>query len=228
MIDVGQEFERLSDYVGGRLPPEEQRAFEDRLAREPELVRELEMTLRLREGLEQLRARGELVPRTSPSGVPRLAWVAGLAAAIVGAIAVMLWTRTNSGPPPLLTASVATAAATGARAPVAAHFTFMALRSAASPVLELPADGVVELRAMPTSLALGARYRVLLDRVDHAGGRMTVGTVSGLDLGGGGFVYSYAAARLLQPGDYELRVETEGATPVAVGTFPFTLRPGGR
>ena len=223
MLEVGRDFERLRDYVGGRLRPEEQRAFEDRLAHEPELVRELEMALRLREGLEQLRARGELAPAPSRFGVPRFAWAAGLAAAIVCALAVLLWTRSASGPPPLLTASVPPAA-TATRAPVAAHFTFMALRSASSPVLELPAEGVVELRAMPTSLALGARYRVLLDRLDRSGGRTTIGAVSGLDLGGGGFVYSYAAAHSLQPGDYELRIETEGATPVAVGTFPFSLR----
>jgi anti-sigma factor RsiW len=55
MIDVESDFQRMQDYVGGRLSDEEHRAFEERLVRDPELVREFEHSLRLREGLEQLR-----------------------------------------------------------------------------------------------------------------------------------------------------------------------------
>ncbi|HXY96819.1 MAG TPA: hypothetical protein VEH00_07570, partial [Steroidobacteraceae bacterium] len=55
MIDVERDFERMRDYADGRLADDERRTFEDRLLRDPELVREFEQTLRLREGLEQLK-----------------------------------------------------------------------------------------------------------------------------------------------------------------------------
>jgi hypothetical protein len=58
VIEVGCDFERMQDFIAGRLSDDEQRAFEDRLARDAGLVHELEQSLRLSEGLHQLRAQG--------------------------------------------------------------------------------------------------------------------------------------------------------------------------
>ena len=55
MIDVARDFERMQDYIVGRMSDEEQRAFEERLVRDPALVLEVERSLRLREGLQQLK-----------------------------------------------------------------------------------------------------------------------------------------------------------------------------
>ena len=35
MIDVARDFERMQDYIVGRMSDEEQRAFEERLVRDP-------------------------------------------------------------------------------------------------------------------------------------------------------------------------------------------------
>jgi hypothetical protein len=65
MIDVAREFERLRDYLVGRLPDDEVRDFEDRLVRDPELAREFEQSLRLHAGMQELRAQGYFAVRTS-------------------------------------------------------------------------------------------------------------------------------------------------------------------
>jgi len=58
VIDVARDFERMQDYIVGRMSDEEQRAFEERLVRDPALVLEVERSLRLRVVLtdEQLAA----------------------------------------------------------------------------------------------------------------------------------------------------------------------------
>ena len=58
MIEAGRDFERMQDYIVGRRSDDEHRAFEDRLLRDPGLVREFEQSLRLREGLHALRVQG--------------------------------------------------------------------------------------------------------------------------------------------------------------------------
>ena len=97
MIDVERDFERMRDYVRGRLPDDERRTFEDRLTRDPVLVREFEQTLRLREGLEQLKEQGYFAG-LAPLNTRRLAmWMPALAAAAIAALAVILWVQPPAG-----------------------------------------------------------------------------------------------------------------------------------
>ena len=57
-MDIGHEFERLQNYTVDRLSDDERLAFEHDLVSDPELVRELEHSLRLREALQHLREQG--------------------------------------------------------------------------------------------------------------------------------------------------------------------------
>ena len=82
MIDAGRDFERMQDYVAGRLSDDEHRAFEDRLVCDPGLVHEFEQSLRLSEGLHQLRAQGYFDKAASPARGSRI-WLPILAAAAI-------------------------------------------------------------------------------------------------------------------------------------------------
>lgn len=225
MIDVSRDFERMRDYMVDRLSDEERRAFEERLTRDPALVREFEQSLQLREGLTELReqryfARQAPRVRSWPSWVPTLA-----AAGIAGIALFMLLGRT--GPSPVLMAALDSATGTSA-ASVTAHFTFVSMRGSSTPTLDLPSKGVIEFRAAPATRAAGSRYRVTLVHQDEHGTAKPVGEIAGLALGADGYVHLFADAARLSPGRYLLRVEaaTEGSG--AAEAFPFNLRVPGR
>ena len=55
MVRAGRDYRTMQDYIVGRLSDDESHAFEDRLVNDPGLVRELEESIRLREGLQRLR-----------------------------------------------------------------------------------------------------------------------------------------------------------------------------
>lgn len=220
MIDVERDFERMRDYVGGRLADDERRTFEDRLARDPDLVREFEQTLRLREGLEQLKQQGYF-ERSRQRTVRRLLmYVPALAAASLAAVAIILWVQPRPEGPGVLRASVS-GAATGAAA-VSAHFTFVAMRGGSSYDLDLPAGGSIEFRASPASHAAGARFGLTLARLQSGGAAEPIGTLTGLIPGADGYLHAYADASRLSSGRYSLRVEPldKSATPQS---FPFEL-----
>jgi hypothetical protein len=223
MIDVGRDFERMRDYVGGRLADDERRTFEDRLARDPELVREFEQTLRLREALEQLRDQ-----RYFAKPVPRvtrrlLMWVPAFAAAAIAALAILLWMQPRTDRPGVLLASLGSGVATGVPPAVSAHFTFVSLRGSSSYDLERPARGLIEFRASPADHVAGARYRLTLERVGQGGAAEPIGTLTELAPDADGYLHGYADASHLAAGRYSLRVEPLGQAKGAALVFPFEL-----
>jgi hypothetical protein len=225
VIEVGGDFERMQDFIVGRLSNDEHRAFEDRLARDPGLVHELEQSLRLSEGLHQLRAQGYFDKAASRARGSRI-WLPLLAAAAIAGLALFLWLQPNTGPLPVLTASLASRApAVGP--PVAAHFTFVALRDGSIPDLELPSGGVIEFRAAPATHLTASRYRMTLVRQDEGGASKPVGAAAGLVLSADGYVHGYADASRLAPGSYLLRIEPDAQTPGTADVFPFILRARG-
>jgi hypothetical protein len=224
MIDVGRDLERMRDYVVGRLPDEEQQAFEERLGRDPELVRELEQSLRLREGLEELRSQGYFTRAPAPRRARSWTWVPALASAAVLALVMFLWvepSRVPTGAPE----SPATLVTVTAGAPVTAHFTFLTTREATTPRLELPASGLIELRAAPAERSAQSGYRVTLLREAGSGSSGPVGAVSNLVLTRDGYVRAYADASHLTPGAYSVRVEAVGEPQAPTAEFPFILEP---
>lgn len=218
MIDVGRDFERMRDYVGGRLADDERRTFEDRLARDPELVREFEQTLRLREGLEQLKEQGYFAG-TAPRAARRLLmWAPALAAAAIAALAIILWVQPRVGPPGVLRASDESGGAA-----VSARFTFVSMRGSSSYDLARPSGGLIEFRASPAGRAAGARYRLTLERLGQGGALEPVGTLTDLAPDMDGYVRGYAAASRLTAGRYSLRVEPMDRAAGSALAFPFEL-----
>jgi hypothetical protein len=231
MIDAGREAERMRDYLVGRLSDDEQRAFEECLVRDPALARELEQMLRLREGLAQLKAQGffEKPPARAPLrlGVlssrlempPLRLAVPLLAAATIAGIGLLVWVQTR--PSPVLTASIESRAAAPA---ITAHFTFIALRDASTPQLDLPASGLIEIRAAPGLRTTAAPYRVTLARHEEGASATPIGVLAGLALGADGYVHCYANAAGLKPGGYLLRVASDAQTAGTAEIFRFNLR----
>jgi hypothetical protein len=222
VIDAGRDLERMQDYVVGRLSDDEHRAFEDRLVRDPALVHEFEQSLRLGDGLHQLRAQGYFDAAAPRAGGSRI-WLPLLAAAAIAGVALFLWLQPSTGPSPVLTASLESRS-TGVAPSVAAHFTFVAVRDSSTPDLDLPAGGVIEFRAAPATHITASRYRMTLAQQDEGGGSKPVGAVAGLALSADGYVHGYADASRLGPGSYMLRIEPDAATAGTTAVFPFSLR----
>lgn len=219
MIDVGRDFEQMRAYLVGQMSDDERRTFEDRLVRDPQLVREFEQSLRLREGLQQLRAQGYSAAGTSRASQLRR-WLPALAAAAVAGLALFLWVQARTAVP-ILTAAV-DARAAAHEAVIAAHFTFVAVRGGSTLDLALPAHGLIEFRAAPALRAAGARYRLALLAVAASGTSQPIGTLDDLAPRPDGYIYCYADAARLTAGNYLLRVES--GTPASVETFRFNLR----
>lgn len=226
MIDVGRDLERMHDYVVGRLSDDERRVFEDRLMRDPELVRDLEHSLRLQDGLLQLEAQGYFTPAARPeasrptAGTRRFrvkSWLPALLAASVAAVALFLWVQ------PRMTASGVLSAS--ADRPAAGPFAFVAWRSNLSPNLALPLAGPIELRVQPAAHATVPSFRVTLlsqDQKNEQSVPRPVGTLAGLKPGEDGFIRFYADSARLAAGPYQLRVEPDAGG--AAESFAFTLR----
>jgi hypothetical protein len=223
-MNVSRDFATLQDFIGGRLSEDEHRAFEDRLVCDPTLVRELEQSLRMREGLQQLRTQGYFHKAAARGRRFRL-WVPALAAAAGAGLAVFLWLSRVTGPSPILTPALESRAAGNAAASVAAHFTFVAVRGAA-PDLQLPSAGVIEIRAAPGMRETFHRYRLTLVRQQEGGVTETVAALSGLSVNADGYVHCYADASRLTPGSYILRLQPDNDTHGTVDVFPFNLRAG--
>jgi hypothetical protein len=221
VLDVGRDLERIRDYLAGRLSDEESEAFGERLVRDPQLVRELERTVGLSEGLR--RAASERRPVALPQRHRRRAWLPGLAAAAaIGVLAVGLWVRSATERVPLLSASLGTALTREVAANAAAQFTFVAMRGGGTPVLALPAAGIVDLRAAAPAGSATGGYRVTLRAAPPGGAPRTLGSTTVADLQADGYLHVYVDAAHLGPGPYLLDVTQDGAA-AASEAYPFIL-----
>ena len=218
MTDVARDIEQIQSYLAGRLSEEDELLFQDRLARDPLLVRELEQSLGMRRGLKELQAEGYFAaraPRISRSRPGTLLhWLLPLAAAaVVAVVCVNIWWEPRS---------VLTASASGRAAQ--AHFNFVAMRGAEPTRLELPAGGLIELNASPGMLGANT-YRLTLIREQP--GSPIIGSVTGVAVAADGLLHSYAEAARLAPGVYRLLIEPEGLSGHGNEEFRFTLVPPG-
>jgi hypothetical protein len=202
MTDLTHDADEIRDYVVGRLSERERLVFQDRVARDPTLARELEHSLRLREGLRQLKGQGYFVLHDGGRlATARLArWLPLAAAAVVAAVCVGAWWELRAP------ASVLTASGEGSPS---AQWTFVSTRGDDVPRLELPAGGLIEFRIAPETAAAGT-YRVTLTRA-QAPAANTLGSIEGR-IGADHYVHAYTSAAQLRPGDYRLQIVTEGST----------------
>lgn len=226
MISTGRDYQRMQDYIVGRLSQDESRVFEDQLLKDPTLVRELDESLRLREGLHGLREQGYLSKAVSPRRRSWI-WLPTLAAAACAAVALFLgayrtaWLHGFSAP--LLTASPGSRS-TGVEPLTTAHFTFVSVRGSSIPDLDLPSAGFIEFRVAPATREAVARYRMTISREEQGLSSQPLGAVAGLDLSTDGYVHGYVDAARLQAGRYVLSLEPESVVAGPPEAFRFKLR----
>jgi anti-sigma factor RsiW len=231
MISAGRDYQRMQDYIVGRLSDDESHAFENRLVNDPALVRELEQSLRLREGLQRLREQSYFRRAASRNTSFRI-WLPALVAAAGAGVALFLgvyrgtWVHRSTGLSPVLMASLESRLA-GVEPLIAAHFTFVSVRGSSTPDLDLPSAGLIEFRAAPVSRMGAPRYRVTLLRQNQGNALEPLGTVAGVALSRDGYVHGYADAARLEPGSYVLRIERDAGVPGPADSFLFNLRARG-
>ena len=206
----------VQDYVAGRLSQSECEAFEARLSNDAGLVRDLEESLRFREGLEVLREQGVLESLRQPRRRALFAptrWAAAAAVVVIAVFAALHWGGRYVGErsSPLLAASLGTLRSGSSPAPtVIERYSFATMREATStPELALPTTGALELRALTAVTDASRTFRVTLSQTGNQK-PSPIGSVEHLVPDADGFVVIYADASRLQPGDYRLIVEPEG------------------
>jgi hypothetical protein len=189
--------QRIANYVSGRMSEGELQAFEADLQRAPELVDEMEQTLRLREGLAVLRDRGQLDGKAQARAIP--AWV-GLAASVaVAAVGATLFHYSTS----IRNDFLFTSRPTDAQAAALETFTIVQTRGADLQRLPEPRpDTLVLLLIRPTFPSPSGHYAVSLSSSDA--GQHSVASLAGVEANPEGWVKVFARANALTKGHYAL------------------------
>ena len=149
-------------YLAGQLSPPEQEAYEQYFIRNPDAVRELEATARMKVGLASLRDKGQLdsLLQGAPTTSRRAALMAIAASVAVIAIAVGLWRDVRVPDGAALVAS-ATRLVDASGKPLAVGAIYAVMRTRATDydaVVTLPAQPqALELRVLPESISACVR-----------------------------------------------------------------------
>jgi hypothetical protein len=220
MSEGASHMDYVQNYLGERLSEAERDAFEEQLVTDPGLVRELETTLRLREGLAMLRDRKQLVTRR-PRRV-RIATVAAACGGILLASMLYIGLRSAQLAPPVMAASL-NALESAAKVPlaVAKRYVFTTARAASPPpIFDLPTGGALELQALTSSTDPASSFHLRLERRENQK-TLVVGSLKRLVPDADGFVAAYVDASALRPGDYLLVVEPEAENTLGAEQFAF-------
>ena len=200
-----------SRYLAEQLTDSERSAYEAALTEDPDVLRELEATARLKVGLQRLRDTGELRGLLRESRFVRLpllvALAAGLAAVVIG---IGVWhSNPDTARPHLLAATLgALTKQVGEAVPLAGTEAVFRKRAATYDVLLSlpPGHAAVELRVLPETAAPSAHYRITLSRIGDVEAHHPVAALAGLKTASDGFVEVFVDASELSPGTYRLLI----------------------
>jgi anti-sigma-K factor RskA len=217
-------------YLADQLSEEERRAFEERMASDPAVMRELEATARFKAGLERLRETGELqLVLASPPRRAFAPYIGAIAASLIAALLVSLGVlRWNADEDVVRMAATMSALVdvAGNELPAGRVYTLLRTRAAVQDfVVELPASRqAIEFVVLPDTGGTQSRYRVELS--DGNGARATV--LDGLQARADGFLSFFVDSAGLAPGAYRIRIDIEQPTgpAVAAGDFRVDVRAG--
>jgi len=223
----------VARYLAGQLSPADAAAFETHYAQDPEVVREIEGALRLKEGLAVLKDRGELDSLIYASGFargggqprwkPALALAAGLSAVAIGAL---LWVSQGTVGPITDTLPALTA---HAGQPLHVAFTQVLVRTRGSETptdIALPATrSAIELRIFPSSRPKDSGFHLMLGQLDAANAVAPLGDVRTRASTDDGFVTAYLDSAKLGRGRYviDLVPERPSSPPAVADRFVIEL-----
>ena len=198
-------------YLAGQLSEPERSALEAELVENPDALRELEATARLKVGLEKLRETGELDALLRPAEPWRNQYLIGLAAALGVLVVGVLLVRGNverTGAQ-ILVATVSSLVDTSGNAlPVARTFAVFRKRvEAYDAVIDRPdTRRAIEIRILPETVVTPPSYQVSLSRVRDDETLEPVASVDGVRPSEDGFLSVFADSSGLTPGRYRLTV----------------------
>ncbi|MEJ0037509.1 MAG: hypothetical protein WDO68_15770 [Gammaproteobacteria bacterium] len=218
----------VARYLADQLSPAEAEAFEAYYTEHPSAVREIEYTLRLKEGLATLRDRQQL---DALMKARRWRWALPLsvAAAVAGA-ALGTWTWYGAGSSAPVAAGTIEALLENGKAtlPLGGKYMLVRVRSAEQVPLEIPlpaAHSAVELQVLPAGGAAAGPYRLVLERHPVEGKPKPVAEVAGLMPGSDGLVAAWLDSERIQPGQYTVELSSErGESAAPAERFVIELR----
>ena len=208
-----------SRYLAGQLSPDELQAYERHLLENPEAVREVEATARMKVGLASLRDTGQIegLLRVQPALSSR--WSALAAAAAVIVLALGLWRGMEGTHDAALVATASELTDRDGR-PLTAGVSYALLRTRSSAYdakIALPREPhAIELRVRPQTPA--RVYSIALSALHPNGSVREIGSVSDLQAQPDGFVRLYVDSSRLEPGPYRV-VITPGNNRDAASAF---------
>jgi hypothetical protein len=227
-IDL-EELETANRYLSGRLSEAECAAFETRLVREPELVRELEAIARFKVGLQVLDERGQLDDATRVPGWPRLLAVAAAVAVLAFGALMFRKVATPTAPSMLAAVPAALMDRQGNVLPSAGAFTVLRKRATtADAVIELPSQGhALELRVLPESAPNKDGYTVSLWQQPQGAATEKLASLTHVSAAADGFLTVFMDATRLTPGEYVLVVSSADGVdqPAGGDVFRISLLP---
>jgi hypothetical protein len=199
-------------YLAGDLSEADAATFEARIASEPRLYRDIDLSLRLKEGLARLQARGELEPIVR-QGRRRFLIAAAIAAALLVVVGLVWVSRTGlRGESVTLARSAAELVdAQGRPLPVAARVLLARTRGGmgANEVRLPEARAAIELLLLPPRGEEQTRYRISIKRRDAAA-TTQVARMQGVAADASGYIDVFVDASTLRPGNYAMEVQREG------------------
>jgi hypothetical protein len=200
-----------SRYLAGQLSPNELQAYEQHLLENPDAVRELEATARMKVGMANLRDTGQLDKLLQARSTLSWQWPALAAAAALIVIAVGLWRVADAPSGTTLVAKITELTDRSGR-PLSAGASYALLRTRSSAygaaiaydaAMELPPEPrAIELRVLPEVPA--PDYGVALSRIQPDGSVTQIGNLTELTTGPDGFVRLYVDSSRLEAGPYLL------------------------
>jgi hypothetical protein len=195
--------ETIASYLAGRLSASEAEAFERQLSEHPEVRDEIELTLKLKEGLTRLNERGELKGLLQAPPARRWLTYAAAATVAIATLGAVLWLQLRSHTPAVLAQSLKELAAPHHELPSVVATYVLARTRGGAPAAEVPlpdGGGAIELRVLPSVFSPTALYRAGLRRV----GGVKIAQIDAALAAPDGYVTIYVDSRALTPGEYEV------------------------
>ena len=203
----------VARYLADQLSPQEAEAFEAYYTQHPSMVREIEYTLRLKEGLATLRDRQQLdaLIKARPG---RWALPLSIAAAVAGAaLGTWTWYGSPDSPAPVAAGTLeALLENSQATLPLSGKYMLVRVRSAEPMPLEIPLPAqhsAVELQVLPAGGATAAPYRLVIESHPTEGKPKPVAEVAGLVPGSDGLVAAWLDSERIQRGQYTVELASE-------------------
>lgn len=218
----------VARYLADQLSPEEADEFEAYYTQHPSMVREIEYTLRLKEGLATLRDRQQL---DALMKARRWRWALPLsiAAAVAGAaLSIWTWYGSSNTAPVAAISREALLDNGNTTLPLAGKYMLVRVRSAEQVPLAIPLPtmhSALELQVLPTGGATGAPYRVRIERHQTDSKQKPEAEVAGLVPGPDGLVAVWLDSERIQRGQYTVELASErGESAAPVERFLIELR----